>query len=77
MYRRDPPDVVPRWILTDGDGQRAKGFKCEWGTVKDGELYWGSIGKEFTHAKTGVHSPLFLSCPCSASPTATTREKKG
>lgn len=40
--------AVPRYILMDGDGQTSKGFKCEWGTVKDGLLYIGSFGKEYT-----------------------------
>ena len=32
----------------DGNGQTNKGFKCEWSTVKDGILYVGSTGKEWT-----------------------------
>jgi soluble calcium-activated nucleotidase 1 len=35
----------------DGDGDSAKGFKCEWGTVKDNLLYIGSFGKEYTNDK--------------------------
>jgi len=40
--------VIGRHILADGDGNSAKGFKCEWATVKDGKLWVGSIGKEWT-----------------------------
>jgi soluble calcium-activated nucleotidase 1 len=42
--------AVPRYILMDGNGENSKGFKCEWGTVKDGLLYIGSFGKEFTNS---------------------------
>jgi soluble calcium-activated nucleotidase 1 len=40
--------VVPRFVLTEGEGDTDKGMKWEWATVKDGELYMGSMGKEFT-----------------------------
>jgi soluble calcium-activated nucleotidase 1 len=33
----------------EGDGANSKGFKTEWSTVKDGLLYIGSFGKEYTH----------------------------
>lgn len=39
---------VPRLVLTEGSGDTDKGMKWEWATVKDGELYMGSMGKEFT-----------------------------
>ena len=41
--------VVPRYVLTEGDGDTDKGMKWEWSTVKNGELYMGSMGKEYTH----------------------------
>lgn len=41
-------EVLPYVILNDGDGQHAKGFKCEWMTVKDGVLWVGGLGKEWT-----------------------------
>lgn len=41
--------VVPRFVLTEGEGDTDKGMKWEWATVKDGELYMGSMGKEYTH----------------------------
>ena len=44
-------EAVARYILTDGDGDTTKGFKCEWGTVKDDKLYIGSFGKEYTNNK--------------------------
>jgi len=34
-----------------GNAGKEKGFKCEWMTVKDDELYIGSIGKEWTSLK--------------------------
>lgn len=40
--------VIPWVILTDGNGKELKGFKCEWATVKDGRLYVGGLGKEWT-----------------------------
>jgi soluble calcium-activated nucleotidase 1 len=41
-------EVVPRFIITEGEGDTDKGMKWEWATVKDGELYMGSMGKEYT-----------------------------
>ena len=46
--KNDQPQVLQRWALADGDGEQAKPFKSEWATVKDGLLYIGSIGKEWT-----------------------------
>ena len=40
--------VVPRFVITEGDGETDKGMKWEWSTVKDGELFMGSMGKEYT-----------------------------
>lgn len=34
--------------LSDGAGNATKGFKGEWMTVKDGNLYVGGLGKEWT-----------------------------
>jgi soluble calcium-activated nucleotidase 1 len=42
------PAVAPRHIFMEGDGQTDKGQKIEWATVKDGLLYIGSFGKEYT-----------------------------
>lgn len=41
--------VVPRLVITEGDGDTDKGMKWEWATVKDGDLYMGSMGKEYTN----------------------------
>lgn len=41
-------EVVPRFVITEGDGETDKGMKWEWATVKDNELYMGSMGKEYT-----------------------------
>eukprot|EP00164_Ancoracysta_twista_P002625 GFYU01003495.1.p1 GENE.GFYU01003495.1~~GFYU01003495.1.p1 ORF type:complete len:371 (-),score=101.83 GFYU01003495.1:271-1383(-) len=40
--------LASRYILAGGDGNVEKGFKSEWATVKDGKLYVGSLGKEWT-----------------------------
>ncbi|CAI5730674.1 unnamed protein product [Peronospora destructor] len=40
----------------EGDGITGKGQKHEWATVKDGELYMGSVGKEFTDNSGNVIS---------------------
>lgn len=42
--------VVPRHVITEGDGYTSKGMKIEWATVKDDLLYIGSFGKEFTNS---------------------------
>ena len=48
------PSLSARYILGDGDGQRAAPFKCEWSTVIDGDLYVGSFGKERAHPSSGL-----------------------
>ena len=40
--------IFQRWALADGDGEESKPFKGEWATVKDGVLWLGSTGKEWT-----------------------------
>lgn len=53
---------VPWVILQDGNGLLTKGFKSEWMAVKNGFLYVGSTGKEFT-TRTGDflnNNPLFV-----------------
>eukprot|EP00698_Gefionella_okellyi_P010326 TRINITY_DN2674_c0_g1_i1.p1 TRINITY_DN2674_c0_g1~~TRINITY_DN2674_c0_g1_i1.p1 ORF type:complete len:396 (+),score=80.19 TRINITY_DN2674_c0_g1_i1:73-1188(+) len=53
--------VVARFILPNGDGHTDKGFKCEWMTVKDGLLYVGSTGKEWTqNGKVINHDPMWV-----------------
>ncbi|RHY23632.1 hypothetical protein DYB32_009112 [Aphanomyces invadans] len=47
--------AVPVAIAMEGDGMTTKGQKHEWATVKDGELFMGSIGKEFTSGTDVVH----------------------
>mmetsp|Transcript_42531 Transcript_42531/g.99780 ORF Transcript_42531/g.99780 Transcript_42531/m.99780 type:complete len:329 (+) Transcript_42531:3-989(+) len=42
------PKVLQRWAIADGDGNSVKPCKMEWATVKDGELFVGSVGKEWT-----------------------------
>lgn len=54
--------VIARHILTDGNGRTNKGFKCEWSTIKDGLLYVGGLGKEWTNQKGEIISqdPQFV-----------------
>ena len=46
----------------DGDGNSEKGFKSEWMTVKDGSLFIGGLGKEWTtkEGKFINYHPLFV-----------------
>jgi soluble calcium-activated nucleotidase 1 len=54
-------NVVARYILMDGDGGGTKGFKCEWGTVKDDVLYIGSFGKEWEeNGKIKNGNPMWI-----------------
>jgi soluble calcium-activated nucleotidase 1 len=48
MGNTKPLRAVPQHIVMEGDGAAGKGQKHEWATVKDGKLYMGSVGKEFT-----------------------------
>jgi len=41
--------VVPRFVITEGEGDTDKGMKWEWATVKGDTLYIGSMGKEYTN----------------------------
>ena len=40
--------VVPRFVITEGNGETDKGMKWEWASVKGNDLYLGSMGKEYT-----------------------------
>ena len=42
-------ELIPLHILMEGNGETSKGEKIEWATVKDGSLYVGSFGKEYTN----------------------------
>lgn len=42
------PKAVPRFILSDGDGNVVRGMRCEWSTVKGDYLVMGSTGKPWT-----------------------------
>lgn len=42
-------NVSPWVILTDGETVSQKGFKSEWATVKNNQLFVGSMGKEWTN----------------------------
>lgn len=46
----DDSIVAPRYIITEGEGDTDKGMKWEWSTTKDGLLYIGSMGKEYTNS---------------------------
>lgn len=43
-------NVSPWVIITDGESISPKGFKAEWATVKNNQLFVGSMGKEWTNA---------------------------
>lgn len=49
----DGRNLVPWVILEDGPGDVNKGFKGEWMSVKDKNLYVGGLGKEWT-SQSGV-----------------------
>jgi len=46
--------VVPRLVITEGNGDTDKGMKWEWASVKGDELYMGSMGKEYTNPDGSV-----------------------
>ncbi|KAE8575774.1 hypothetical protein XENTR_v10003937 [Xenopus tropicalis] len=48
VYRIEGSKAIPWVILPDGDGTVGKGFKAEWLSVKDEQLYVGGLGKEWT-----------------------------
>merc|ERR1712127_42477 len=48
--------VVPRLIITEGDGDNSKGMKWEWASVKGNELYMGSMGKEYTRPDGSIQN---------------------
>lgn len=55
----DAPAVVPHALLHSGDVKElstARGFKGEWLTVKDTNLYAGSVGKPFTRNGVVEHT---------------------
>ncbi|XP_003741943.1 soluble calcium-activated nucleotidase 1 [Galendromus occidentalis] len=56
VYQIEGEKVLPWVFLNDGDGHATKGFKSEWATVKDGLLYVGGLGKEWTNSKGAVLS---------------------
>lgn len=56
IYRIEDERVIPWVLLNDGDGHATKGFKSEWATVKDGLLYVGGLGKEWTNSNGAIIS---------------------
>lgn len=52
--------AIPEHIVMEGNGVAGKGQKHEWATVKDDELYMGSVGKEFTDNSGNVLSDTNL-----------------
>uniref|UniRef100_A0A914R4D5 Uncharacterized protein n=1 Tax=Parascaris equorum TaxID=6256 RepID=A0A914R4D5_PAREQ len=48
VYKIVGDKAMPWVLLVDGAGNETKGFKGEWLTVKDGELWAGGLGKEWT-----------------------------
>ncbi|CUG93953.1 apyrase-like protein, putative [Bodo saltans] len=57
------PRLVPRHILSDGDGRSSTGMRCEWCTTKGDFMMIGSTGHPWIHEKTGAvvnHHPLWV-----------------
>lgn len=58
MNTKDGKDsfVAPRYVITEGEGDTDKGMKWEWSTIKDGLLYIGSMGKEYTRPDGSIEN---------------------
>ncbi|CAI5724425.1 unnamed protein product [Hyaloperonospora brassicae] len=54
VSKAKPLQAIPEHIVMEGDGVAGKGQKHEWATVKDDELYMGSVGKEFTDNRGNI-----------------------
>lgn len=48
VYQIEGKNVYPWVLLVDGHGKVSKGFKSEWATVKDHQLWVGGLGKAWT-----------------------------
>ncbi|VDM75727.1 unnamed protein product [Strongylus vulgaris] len=62
IFRLDGKKAIPWAILSQGDSTVEGFFKGEWFTVKDGNLYCGSNGKEWT-TPTGEYvndNPMYV-----------------
>ena len=53
--------AIPRYIMMEGDGNTDKGQKTEWATVKDGKMYVGSFGKEYTNPDGSIKNNMWIS----------------
>lgn len=55
-------EAIPVNIMMDGNGEKTKGFKGEWCTVKDDKLYIGGMGKEWVnqHGVTEGYDPQWI-----------------
>ena len=62
VYNIKDDKAIPWVILMDGNGDNEKGFKGEWLTVRDGVLYVGGLGKEWTTKEGDFlnYNPLFV-----------------
>lgn len=62
IYEIQNNKAIPWVLLTDGDGKISKGFKSEWATVKDKQLYIGSMGKEWTTSQGDYENdfPMYI-----------------
>ena len=56
VFEIQDENAIPRYILMEGDGNTNKGQKTEWATVKDGKMYVGSFGKEYTNPDGSIKS---------------------
>jgi len=62
VYEIGESHFSPAFVLADGDGTDGKGFKAEWCTVKNDELYIGGMGKEWTDQKGNFvnYNPMYV-----------------
>jgi len=62
VYRIQEGHVIPWVILSDGDGTKTKGFKAEWSTMKEGQLWVGGLGKEWTNTQGDLenYDPMWV-----------------
>lgn len=57
------PKLVPRHILSDGDGRTTRGMRCEWSTTKGDFLMLGSTGHPWVSDRDGTvvnHHPQWI-----------------
>jgi soluble calcium-activated nucleotidase 1 len=48
------PQAIPRYIVPDGNGNAARGMRCEWATIKGDFMMLGSTGRPRTDIKSNL-----------------------